>query len=151
MEKTKITLVAACAAVNAWLGNLAIPVYVLVLLNVADYITGYVAAPCRGQARQSSVGLRGIAKKVSMWLLVALGAAVDWLLAYSAGTIGLALPFHFAVASLVAVWLIANEIISILENVADIGVEVPPFLTALVKWVKAGAEKAGEQEDGRNV
>ena len=147
MEKTKITLIAAFAAVNAWLGNLAIPVYILVLLNIADYITGYVAAPYRGQERKSSVGLRGIAKKVSMWLLVGLGAAVDWLLAYSVGTIGITLPFSFAVASLVAIWLIANEIISILENVGDIGVAAPPFLMALVKWVKAGAEKAAKQED----
>lgn len=146
MEKTKLTFVAVAVAINAWLGNLAIPVYLLVLLNIADYATGYVAAPYRGQERKSSIGLRGIAKKCCMWLLVGLGASVDWLLAYSVGAIGITLPFSFAVASLVAIWLIANEIISILENIGDIGVNVPPFLVVLVKWVKAGAEKAGEQE-----
>ena len=36
-------------------------------------------------------------------------------------------------ASLVAIWLIANEIISILENIGDIGVNVPPFLVVFGK------------------
>ena len=63
-----------------------------------------------------------------MWILIGIGGAmVDWLLLYAAGTIGIALPVSFLVACLVAVWLIANEIISILENMVDIGVSIPPF------------------------
>ena len=39
---------------------------------------------------------------------------------------------------------------SILENIGDIGVELPPFLMRLVCWVKAAAEDQAElPEHGR--
>ncbi len=34
--------------------------------------------------------------------------------------------------------------ISILENIADIGVALPPFLMTLAKWVKTGSRKTGK-------
>ena len=74
-----------------------------------------------------------------MWLLVLVGFMIDTLLAYLAQTMGWAMPFQFAVACLVCIWLLVNEFISIIENIADLGVEVP-FLMPLVKWVKQKAE-----------
>lgn len=88
MNRAKLTITAVGAALTAWLGILAIPIYVLVLMNVADYVTGLVAAPYRGQRRSSDIGFRGIAKKVSMWVLVGIGATIDWLAAYTATTVG---------------------------------------------------------------
>ena len=148
MEKSYLTeikaaVTAVMGALTAWLGVLAWPVYILVLLNIIDYATGLTAAPYRGEERSSDKGFRGIAKKICMWLLVALGAILDWLLYYAAGTVGLALPFNFLVGCLVAIWLICNEIVSILENISDIGVELPPFLMTLVQWVKQAAEEKG--------
>ena len=147
LQNIKIIVTGLFALVTARLGALAAPLYILVLLNMMDYATGFVAAPYRGEKRSSAVGFRGIAKKVCMWLLVALGGVLDWLMAYA---IGIQVPFHFLVAALVAVWLICNEIVSILENIGDIGVELPPFLMRLVRWVKAAAEdKVQIPEHGR--
>ena len=140
LRNIKLIVTGLFALVTARLGALAAPLYILVLLNMMDYITGFVAAPYRGEKRSSAVGFRGIAKKVCMWLLVALGGVLDWLMAYAMETIGIQVPFHFLVAALVAVWLICNEIVSILENIGDIGVELPPFLTRLVRWIKMAAE-----------
>ncbi len=145
MDKTKAIFIAVFTALSAWMGILAIPVYILVAMNLADYITGIMAAPYREDRVSSSKGLRGIAKKICMWLLVALGAAVDQLLMVTTKTVGITLPFSFAVAALVAVWLIANEIISILENIADIGVETPPFLEKIVSLIMSRAEETGEK------
>ena len=50
-----------------------------------------------------------------------------------------------------AICLLANEIISILENILDIGVEMPPFLLPLVKNVRLTVEERadmGTKEDG---
>ncbi len=50
-----------------------------------------------------------------------------------------------------AVRLVVNEIISILEHIVDIGVKMPPFLLPLAKNMKRAAEeKAGvaAKEDG---
>lgn len=150
IKTVKIAVTGAFALLSSWLGMLAVPMYILVSLNMMDYATGFVAAPYRGEKRSSEVGFRGIAKKVCMWLLVALGGIMDWLVAYAMETIGIELPFHFFVAALVAVWLICNEIISILENIGDIGVDLPPFLMRMVRWVKAAAEdKAQVPEWGK--
>ena len=75
-EKKKRRVISAFVlftALNSFLGGLAIPFYILVGANVTDYITGIVAAVYRGEKVSSEVGLRGIAKKVCMWLLVMIG------------------------------------------------------------------------------
>ena len=66
---------------------------------------------------------------------------MDTLLKYTVTTIGLSIELPFIVATVVAVWLICNELISILENVVDIGVSIPPFLMPLVKRIKNQVEE----------
>ena len=84
-----------------------------------------------------------------MWLLVVVGVVVDTLLQYAGDTVGIAVPFTFLVACIVAIWLVCNELISILENISDIGVTLPPFLQPIVKNLKQQVEdKANiESED----
>jgi toxin secretion/phage lysis holin len=144
MDKTKALFIAIFTALSAWLGVLAIPVLLLVLVNIIDYGTGLAAAKYRGQKISSYKGFRGIAKKVCMWLLVGIGAVVDCLITYATQQAGITLNFGYAVASLVAVWLICNEIISILENMADIGVALPPFLLRIVSNLKSQVESKAE-------
>ena len=144
MEKIKVIFTAIVSTLMNWLGILAIPVFLLVLCNTIDYITGVVAAKYREEAISSYKGIRGIYKKVCMWLLIVVGAIVDILLNYGAQHIGLGITLPFIVATVVAVWLIANEIISILENMIDIGAEIPPFLMPLVKNIKTKVEEKAE-------
>ena len=122
------------------LGILAIPVLLLVTCNLIDYFTGIAASKFRKQQIDSYKGIRGIAKKICMWLLVGVGVIVDQLLSYSAGVIGITLPFTFLVACIVAIWIICNEIISILENIKDMGVAIPGFLLPIVEHVKSQVE-----------
>lgn len=137
---------AVFAALSSYLGILAVPVYMLVLLNITDYITGIFAAKYRGQEISSYKGLRGIIKKVCMLVIVAVAGAVDWLLMFAATSIGIDFKFKFYVATLVAIWLICNEIISILENIRDIGTPLPPFLLKIVQKVKDQTEQKGNEE-----
>lgn len=142
--KIKAAVIALFGALTGWLGALAVPFGLLVLANIADYITGLVAAPYRNEPRSSYKGVRGIAKKVCMWLLVGVGVMLDTLLAYCTQSLGWNLPVNFLVGCIVAVWLLTNELISIIENISDIGVEIPPFLVPVVKWVKQKAESTVE-------
>lgn len=146
MDKLKAIFITVFTALSAWLGILAIPMMLLVLVNIADYGTGLAAAKYRNQKISSYRGFQGIAKKVCMWLLVGVGAIVDCLITYAAQQAGITLSFGSAVASLVAVWLICNEIISILENINDIGVALPPFLLKLVGNLKSQVEGTADQE-----
>lgn len=121
-------------------GVLAVPILLMVGTNVIDYITGLLAAPKRDEDLNSYKSIRGIYKKVCMWLLVAVGAIIDELLMYASTTIGITLPGAFLVACIVACWIICNEILSILENLKDIGIAMPPFLEPLVKNIKSQTE-----------
>ena len=143
MERAKTIIVAIWSIIMSALGILAIPVILLITCNVIDYIT----SKFRNQEIDSYKGIRGIAKKICMWLLVGVGVIVDQLLSYSADVVGITLPFTFLVACIVAIWLICNEIISILENINDIGVTLPPFLQPIVSNLKSQVEKKAELEN----
>ena len=144
LKTAKAICVAVFGLLSSWLGVLAIPVYVLVGCNVMDYLTGLAAAHRRGQKVSSYIGVLGIAKKVCMWLLIAVGAVVDWLLLYAGDQLGVDIHLPMLVASLTAVWLIMNEVISILENIGDTGIPLPGFLTKIVQGLKSKIESAGE-------
>ena len=144
MKKIKEIFIAAGTLLSSWLGILYIPVMILVCCNIIDYATGLVAAKYREESVNSYKSIKGIAKKICMWLLVAVGAMLDWLLSYAADTVGISIGLNFVVASVAAVWLIANEIISILENIKDIGAPLPPFLMRLAENVKSQAEKRAD-------
>ena len=141
MDRIKAIVVVIWSIIMSALGILAIPVLLLVSCNLIDYITGLMASRYRNQKMDSYKSIRGITKKICMWLLVGVGVIVDQLLSYSAGVVGITLPFTFLVACVVAIWLICNEIISILENINDIGVTLPPFLQPIVKNLKSQVEQ----------
>lgn len=151
MNEVKATFTAILSVLLGWMGILAVPVMLLVLCNVIDYGTGLAAAKYRGQAVSSYRSFRGIVKKVCLWLIVVVGWVIDQLIAYTTSTMGLDINLPYIVATVVAVWLICNEIISILENMIDIGARVPPFLLPLVKLIKTQAEeKTGYKEASEN-
>ena len=140
MDKVKAAFVAAFSMIFGWLGILAVPVLILAGLNFTDYITGILASKRRNELVTSDKGLWGIVKKIGMWILVGLGWAMGVLINYASQYVGLSIKLPFVVATIVAVWLICNEIISILENLLDIGVAMPPFLMPLAKMIKGQVE-----------
>lgn len=144
MDKLKVTIIAIISTIMSGLGILAIPVFLLVGCNVMDYITGLIATRYRNEVISSYKGIRGIYKKVCMWLLVIIGSFFDVLINYTVNNVGFDVSVPFIVATTVAVWLIVNEIISILENMIDIGVKIPPFLMPLAKMIKKKVEDTTE-------
>ena len=128
------------ALISSMLGILTIPVLLMVACNVLDYATGLMASTYRSQDINSYKSIRGIFKKVSMWLLVVVGAIIDEMLLYASNSIGWKSPVTFLVACVVAMWLICNEIISILENIQDMGVNIPAFMQPLVKHIRSQVE-----------
>lgn len=137
----KAVVTGVAAFLSALLGTLYIPVLLMILCNIIDYATGLMAAKNRPDGGISSYrSIKGIKKKVSMWLLVVVGAIMDQLLLYASQTIGVKIPVTFLIACVVAIWIICNEIISILENMVDIGIQIPSFLLPLVKNIKTQTE-----------
>ena len=148
MNYAKLFVTAVTSLLSSILGILYVPVLLMVACNVIDYITGLWAAGNRQDGGISSYrSMRGIIKKVTMWLLVLVGAVVDQLLLYASAVIGYHLPFTFFVACVVAIWIICNELISILENMVDIGIDLPKFLMPLVSNLKDSIDNIAEDKE----
>lgn len=142
MDKLKAGLAAMFAVVSARLGILAVPIYLLILSSLTDYVTGIMASIYRKEAVSSYRSIRGIIKKILTWSLVGVGVAIDFLLMYAGNQAGMEeMPVRYAVASLVAIWLTVNELLSILENIQATGVRLPPFLTQILQGIQKCVEK----------
>ena len=140
MEKVKAIFISIGSAISSFFGVLFIPIILMVICNTLDFITGIVAAHCKGEQVRSKVFYRGIAKKVGMWCLVLVGVLVDETIRYSVSQFGIALPFTFLIACIVAVWIVCNELLSILENLDEIGVPMPDFLKKLIRYLQHKTE-----------
>lgn len=141
MKRIKELFIVIGTTLSAWLGILYVPALILFACNIIDYVTGICAAGYRKENVSSYRSFRGIAKKICMWLLIAVGAMLDILLGYAAENVGISLGGEYIAGSLAAVWLIANEVISILENIRDIGTPLPPFLMTIAGNIKGKAEE----------
>lgn len=146
----KIGVTALLSALFAWLGVVAVPFLLLVLLQIIDYGTGLAAAKYRSEKISSYKSFRGIVKKICMWLLVVVGGVMDWLITYAANNIGLSIKVSFVCAIVVCAWLMCNEIISVLENMIDIGVKLPPFMIKLAKRIKGDIEKKSDTQEEKS-
>ena len=142
-ESISITLI--LASLTNWLGILAVPIYTLFLFNVLDYITGIAAAKNRHKKVSSYYGMMGIAKKIFMYFLIIVAVGLELIIHYAIQSIGLEFDYPYIGGACVAIWLVLNEAISILENLDDMKVQMPPFLMPFVKRIR------GELEDKATI
>ena len=114
----------AAGVVTYFLGGWDIVLQVLVTLIVLDYVTGVIAGYIQKEL-SSKTGFIGIVKKVSILILVTVAVTVDRL----AGT------DMIRVAT--CLFFIGNEGISVLENCAGIGIQIPEKLLLALKQLKS--------------
>ena len=136
-------LSAAVAALTVYLNALIVPVLVLLVFMILDYATGMVRA-WRARELSSKIGVDGIVKKVGYMVLVVVAMGVDYLVYNGLVAVNITVPYNLWFGLIVTIWLIINEMISILENLSDIGVPIPSFLKKIVKRLKKTVDKEGE-------
>lgn len=143
MNPLYAVVAAALGVLSSYLVQLVIPLAVLVVAMLVDYGTGMAKAWNAGELC-SRIGLRGILKKLGYLVIVLAAMGVDYLLRYGMAQVGIHIQVEFLLAAIATVWLIINELISILENVAALGVPVPGFMLKLIKKLKAVTEKRAD-------
>lgn len=141
--KAAVSVVFAGAA--AYFHQLLGPLIVLVIVMVADYITGLGSAWVSGSL-SSRTGIVGIIKKLGYLVAVGVAIVVDYIVQTAAIGAGVELAGFYVFGLLVTVWLILNELLSILENLAEIGVPLPNFLSAIVARLKKKTEDIGDDQ-----
>jgi len=108
---------------------------VLVIFVIFDYVTGVTAAFYEKKLN-SEIGMWGIFKKIMLFIPVAIGYWLD--------TVAGVQVFR----SLAIFFYIANEGLSVLENLGRIGIPIPPPLKAALEQMK---QKAEDENDGTAI
>ena len=142
MEKEKgiqAVASAALAAFAVYMGALAVPIIVLMAMMIIDYLSGMAVAWSQNNL-SSKIGAKGILKKVGYMALIVVAMGVDYLIYSGIAVANIEVGYNMWFGLLVAVWLIINEMISILENLGKLGVPIPEFLTKIIKRLKSTTE-----------
>lgn len=116
------------AAASYLFGGWSALLGILLAFVVIDYVTGVIASGVEGKL-SSTIGLRGIAKKVFIFVMVAVAHLVD-------SSIGNAHLFRDATIF----FYLANELLSILENAGRVGLPIPPVIKQAVDTLKNRGE-----------
>ena len=112
-----------------FLGGLDGFLYALIVFVVVDYITGLMAAFIQKKL-SSETGFRGICKKVAIFCLVGVGHILDAQVIGAGSVLRTAVIFFY----------LSNEGISIIENVAVIGLPVPQKLVDVLEQLREEKE-----------
>lgn len=136
---------AIVAVLSYILGEHWILFVAFLLLNVADWLTGWMKS--RINKKENSVaGWKGVLKKLGYWLMVAVAFGSSAVFIEIGRTIGIDLGVTTLLGWFVLASLLINEIRSIIENFVEAGFNVPKILT---KGLEV-ADKIVNQEEEKN-
>ena len=122
------------AAIGAFLGGILGGVdgflYALIAFVIIDYVTGVMVGILQRKL-SSSIGFRGIFKKVLIFIMVSIAHIIDKNVLGTGSSIRTAVIFFY----------VSNEGISILENAIKIGLPVPNKLREMINKLKMEDDK----------
>ena len=133
----------AITVIGGWLGyflgGLDGLMIALVIFVVLDYVTGIMCA-IADKKLSSSVGFKGICRKVLIFLLVGVAHIVD-LHVVGSGSV---------LRGAVVCFYLSNEGVSMLENAAHLGLPVPEKLKVILEQLH-DREAPGDPTDNSNT
>ena len=110
----KLIISSIGGVLGVFLGGMDGLIYALLAFSVIDYVTGIMCAIDKKEL-SSSVGFKGIARKIIIFSLVGVANILDIYILGHVGVLRAAVIFFY----------LSNEGISILENTSKLGLPVP--------------------------
>ena len=136
MSKLWNVLSGVFAAIGLWLGLFIGPVngllIALIVFVLTDYVTGFASAIVRKEL-SSSVGFKGLARKVLIFLIVGIANVLD---VYVLGA-------NAVLRTAVILFYMWNECLSIFDNAGEIGLPIPKKLKDVLTQLR---KKSGEND-----
>ena len=127
-------------AIGGWLGwflgGCDGLLYALIAFVVIDYITGVMCA-ITDHTLSSSVGFKGICRKILIFLLVGIANILDVNIIGSGSVLRTAAIFFY----------LSNEGVSLLENAAHLGLPVPGAIKEVLEKLHDRAENGGDNHE----
>ena len=129
---------AALASIGTFLtfifGDWDVALQCLVVAVALDYVSGIIKAFVKKELSRT-IGVKGLLKKGGVFVVVALAVLLDKV----SGSTG-------AVRTLVIYYFVANEGLSIVENLAETGLPIPDVIKKALKNLKS--ESKGKKKNG---
>ncbi|WP_033165496.1 phage holin family protein [Clostridium sp. KNHs205] len=129
MEHIRLILAFVGGILGCIFGGFNSLIYALTAFVAIDYITGVLLA-IRDKKISSEVGYKGIVRKFLIFLIVSMGNIMD---NYVLGT-------GSTLRTLVIMFYLANEGISILENAGQLGLPIPKKLREAIEKLNSSNE-----------
>ena len=138
--------VGAIVAVSSYiLGEHWILFVAFLLLNVADWLTGWMKSRMAG--KENSVrGWKGVLKKLGYWLMIMVAFGASAVFIEIGVVIGIDLGITTLLGWFVLASLLINEIRSILENFVEAGFNVPNIL---IKGLEVADKVVNKETEGK--
>lgn len=126
-------------AISAAMGGWSQMLTALLIVMGADYLTGLIVAGVFHRSGKSAdgslesrAGFKGLCRKGAMLLVVLLAARLDLVMGTGFIRDGAAMAF------------LANELLSVVENVGLMGVPIPKVIASAISVLQSKADSAGE-------
>ena len=136
--KAQIAITALGGWLGYFLGGLDGLLITLIVFAALDYITGVMCAVA-DHTLSSSIGFKGICRKVLIFMLVGIGHILD---VHVVGT-------GSALRSAVICFYLSNEGVSLLENAAHLGLPVPEKLKNVLEQIHARGDKTENKPEDK--
>ena len=127
---TQLLLTAIGGGLGYFLGGFDGLIFALILFVVMDYITGVMCA-ISDKKLSSSIGFKGICRKIFIFTLVGLANIIDLHVIQTGSALRTASIFFY----------LSNEGISMLENAAHLGLPIPGKLKNVLEQLHDRANK----------
>ena len=121
--------------IGYYLGGCDGLLYALIAFVVVDYITGVMCA-IEDKKLSSTVGFKGICRKVLIFLLVGITNVIDVQVTGQVGVLRTAVIFFY----------LSNEGVSLLENAGHLGLPIPTKLKDVLEQLHNRSEKEDEKK-----
>jgi toxin secretion/phage lysis holin len=127
-------------------GSISIPMIILLILIILDYILGILAAVKEDQRFDVSKAVWGAVKKVGYAIVILFGILVDMLLLQGINEIGWDITYKAIFAIAATVYLCGIEFFSGCRHLITLGVPVPKFLVKFAEFLQEKTEKVMANE-----
>ena len=132
----KVIFTAFSTIITVMLGGWDMALQVLVTMLALDYLTGLAKAFCVKNL-SSEIGAKGIVKKVMILAIIVLASQIDRLMGTQSQLVRTAVIYFY----------VANEGISILENLSAIGIPMPQQLREKLLQVRGKDNNANNKNN----
>ena len=149
MEKiTKLGISAFLGLGASFVGAYA-PIFICVcVVIVFDVASGLIKSKVIGKPISSTQGTIGFWKKMALFLALFFGVFLDVFIPIMLGIVDLNLPFKLPIGTIIGVYIVINESISIIENInAAAPNTLPKWIKKLLQGAGSTIDKGGQDDD----